>query len=246
MLWNPLWYKAWLETRSRFLISLAGITALCVYRVYEGTRDAPAWTLMGLNYYYLVLRNGQGLLQLMWLVAITLLMMGGLLQEKANGSAPFTLAMPVSRTRLMNVRISAGLIEAVLLIVVPWAAMYAMFCFIGPAPAVIQHLPRQVLFYVAVMAGGGAVFVGTSLLISSLVEGAYTAPTISAGIVLLCANAPRSLSFMNPVAFMGGQEYLGPGNLASGPMPWGHVVAYVAVGTMMIVASVKAVERRDF
>jgi ABC-2 type transport system permease protein len=181
------------------------------------------------------------LLQLAWLVAITLLMMGGLLQEKANGSAPFTLAMPVSRTRMMNVRISAGLMEAALLIVVPWAAMYAMFCFTGPARSI-----GQVLFYVVVMAGGGAVFVGTSLLISSLVEGAYTAPTISAGIVLVCASVPRSLSSVNPMAFMGGQEYLGPGNLATGPMPWGHVAAYMAVAGLMIVASVKAIERRDF
>ena len=236
-----LWYKAWLETRARFLIALAGTTALCVYRVYEGTRDAPAWTLMGLNYYYLVLRNGQGLLQLIWLVSVTLLMMGGLLQEKANGSAPFTLAMPVSRTRMMTVRISTGLLEAALLIIVPWAAMYGMFCFTGPARSI-----GQVLFYVVVMAGGGAVFAGTSMLISSLVEGAYTAPTISAGIVLLCANAPRSLSFMNPVAFMGGQEYLGPGNLATGPMPWGHVAAYMSVAALMIVASVKVIERRDF
>ncbi len=236
-----LWYKAWLETRARFLISLAGITALSVYRVYEGTRAAPAWTLMGLNYYYLVLRNGQGLLQLMWLVAITLLMMGGLLQEKANGSAPFTLAMPVSRTRMMNVRISTGLMEAALLIVVPWAAMYAMFCFTGPARAI-----GQVLFYVVVMAGGGAVFAGTSLLISSLVEGAYTAPTISAGIVLLCANAPRSLSFMNPMAFMGGQEYLGPGNLGTGPLAWGQVGAYMAVAALLHAGSVHGFEMRDF
>jgi hypothetical protein len=64
--------------------------------------------------------------------------------------------------------------------------------------------------------------------------------------VLLCANVPRSLSFMNPMAFMGGQEYLGPGNLATGPMPWGHVAAYLSVAALMIVASVKAVERRDF
>ena len=141
----------------------------------------------------------------------------------------------------MNVRICIGLIEAALLIVLPWAAMYAMFCFIGPARA-----SGQVLFYVVVMAGGGAVFVGTSLLISSLVEGAYTAPTISAGFALLCANVPRGLSFMNPMAFMGGQEYLGPGNLATGPMPWGHVAAHMGVAALMIVASVKAVERRDF
>src|SRR5271166_824768 len=131
-----LWYKAWLETRARFLISLAGITALCVFRVSGGIHDAPAWTLMGLNYYYLVLRQGQEFLMLMWLVAITLLMMGGLLQEKTNGSAPFTLALPVSRMRLMSVRIRAGLIQAALLIVVPWAAMYATFCFTGPPRAI--------------------------------------------------------------------------------------------------------------
>jgi hypothetical protein len=147
---------------------------------------------------------------------------------------------------MMNVRISAGLMEAALLIVVPWAAMYAMFCFMGPARAFFQHAPGQVLFYVVVMAGGGAVFVGTSLLISSLVEGAYTAPTISAGIVLICANLPRSLSSVNPMAFMGGQDYLGSGNLAIGPMPWGHVAAYMSVAALMILASVKAVERRDF
>ena len=51
---------------------------------------------------------------------------------------------------------------------------------------------------------------------------------------------------MNPMAFMGGREYLGPGNLATGPMPWGHVAAYMAVGASMMVASVKVIESRDF
>src|SRR5580698_6821539 len=101
-----LWYKVWLETRARFLISLAGITALCAYRVYDLAHGADAGAQI--SYYYFVLHSGQQLLQLMWLVAITLLMMGGLLQEKANGTAAFTLALPVSRTRLMNVRICAG------------------------------------------------------------------------------------------------------------------------------------------
>ena len=30
-----LWYKAWLETRMRFLISLAATTALCWFHVYH-------------------------------------------------------------------------------------------------------------------------------------------------------------------------------------------------------------------
>ncbi|HEX4276947.1 MAG TPA: hypothetical protein VHZ74_16435 [Bryobacteraceae bacterium] len=235
------WYKAWLETRARFLISLAGTTALCVARVYAGTRDAPAWTLSGTDYYYMILRSGHQFLQLFWVVAVTLLMMGGLVQEKANGSAPFTLALPVGRTRLMNVRICAGLLQAVLLIVLPWAAMYATLRLTGPALPV-----RQVFFYVVLLAGGGAVFAGTALLISSLVEGAYTAPTISAGIVLVCGSAPRSLAFVNPLDFMNGHDYMGPGNMLIGPIPWGHAAAYVSIAALLIVASVKIVERRDF
>jgi ABC-2 type transport system permease protein len=237
----PLWYKAWLETRARFLISLAGITALCVYRVYEGLRGAPAWALSGISYYYMVLHSAQQFLQIMWLVAVTLLMMGGLVQEKANGSAPFTLAMPVSRRRLMNVRICTGLMQAALLALVPWAAMYATASFAGPALSA-----SQALFHVVLLAGGGAVFAGTALLISTLVEGAYTAPTISFGIVLACGSAPRSLASVNPMDFMNGHEYMGSGNLLTGPIPWGHVAVYMAVAALMIVASVKAIERRDF
>ncbi|HWF11033.1 MAG TPA: hypothetical protein VG297_21340 [Bryobacteraceae bacterium] len=241
MLWYMLWYKVWLESRTRFLISLLGITALCVLRVYYGMRGAPAWSLSGVAYYYFVLRSGQQLLQLAWVVAVTLLMMGGLLQEKTNGSAPFTLALPVSRARLMSVRISAGLIEAALLIAVPWAAMYATAYFSAPALSV-----SQVLFYAVLLAGGGAVYAGMSLLISSLVEGTYTAPMISAGFVLVCGTAPRELAFMNPMDFMNGHDYMGSGNMLAGPIPWAHAAAYMTVAALLIVASVKVIERRDF
>ena len=30
-----LWYKAWLETRSRFLVSLIGMVALCSWWVFH-------------------------------------------------------------------------------------------------------------------------------------------------------------------------------------------------------------------
>ncbi len=83
---------------------------------------------------------------------------------------------------------------------------------------------------------------GTGL-ISALVEGTYTAPTASAGFVLLCANLPRSLSFVNPMAL--GAGYLLPDQPALA-MPWGQVAAYMSVAALMIVAAVKVIERRDF
>src|ERR1700682_798039 len=112
-----LWFRAWMETRARFLISLLGIVALCSYSVFHGDREALSYTKI--DYYYAVLHFGHSLLATMWVVAVTLLTMGGLLREKAVGTSSFTLALPVSRGRLMGVRIAVGMIQAMVLVMVP-------------------------------------------------------------------------------------------------------------------------------
>jgi len=233
-----LWYKAWLETRARFLIALGGTTALCAWRVYELNHEAPPWA--SLDYYYFALRSGHELLNFMWLIAVTLLMMGGLLQEKSNGSISFTLALPESRVRLMNVRIGAGMLEAIALLLIPGSAIYGVAWLTGPA-----HSLTQEFFYLLISAAGGAVFAGTALLMSSLVEGTYTAPTISAGILLLAGNAPKSMAFLNPMDFMSPRSHAGATNLMTGPWPWGHAAAYLAVASVLIWASVRIIARRD-
>ena len=104
----------------------------------------------------------------------------------------------------------------------------------------------QALFYCVVLASGGAVFAAVGLFVSSIVEGtSYTAPLISAGVVLLCGNAPKSLDSLNPIAFMTGKAYLSASNEFVGPWPWGHLAAYVGIAAVFIWASVKAMERRD-
>lgn len=233
-----LWYKAWLETRMRFTLALAGTMMLCAYRIYEPNQSAPTWASEA--YYYFVLRSGHQLLAVMWMVAMMLLTMGGLLQEKANGSISFTLGLPVSRKQLMAIRIGMALLQAASLVIVPWAVMYTTAYLMGPARSA-----SQALFYCVVLAGGGAVFAAVGLFVSSIVEGTYTAPLISAGVALLCGNAPRSLDSLNPIAFMTGKAYLSASNQVVGPWPWGHLAAYVGIAAVLIWASVKALERRD-
>jgi ABC-type transport system involved in multi-copper enzyme maturation permease subunit len=159
-----LWYKAWLETRSRFLISLVGMVALCSVFVLHGDRDAiyevPA------DYYNYVLFAGHQILVMMWALAVTLIMMGGLLREKATGSSAFTLALPVSRTRLMVVRICMGLAQAAVLAIVPWAAMFTVGSIFGKT-----HSVSQAAFYLVLLLGGGLVFFAMAVLISSLISG---------------------------------------------------------------------------
>ena len=157
-----LWYKAWLETRARFLISLLGIAGLCTFVVYHGDQGAMPYTKV--NYYYFVLNGGHNMLCMMWAMAVTLLMMGGLLREKAIGTASFTLSLPRGRAHLMGVRICVGLIEALALAIVPWSAMFLTAILTGKANSI-----SQAWFHLVLLVGGGLVFFGMALLVSSLV-----------------------------------------------------------------------------
>ncbi|MGB9417106.1 MAG: hypothetical protein WCB58_12395 [Acidobacteriaceae bacterium] len=237
-----LWYKAWLETRSRFLICLIGITALCSLSVYHGDRQALWFT--GPDYYRYVLLSGHAMLCETWVLAVTLLMMGGLVREKAIGASSFTLALPVSRRRLMAVRIGMGLLQAFTLAIVPSSAMFLIGSIFGKTRSI-----SQAAFCLALLLGGGLLFLALALLISSLIEGEYTAPLVSFGIVIAMTTllAGQTLRVYSPLAFITGFEYLDKHTwLLRGPVPWLHIAAYLLLATALIIASVGVIERRQY
>jgi ABC-2 type transport system permease protein len=237
-----LWYKAWLETRSRFLICLLGMVALCSFIVYHGDKEALPYTK--LNYYYFVLRSGHSMLATMWIAAVTLLLMGGILREKAVGTATFTLALPVSRARLMRVRIGIGLLQAVALAVIPSVAMWITAITTGKV-----NDGRQPAFYLALLLGGGLVFFSMALLISSLVEGEYTAPVASFGVMLAMTVVLGEGPFRDssPFGFINGLAYYSRyTGLLSGPIPWGHIAIYFAISALLTALSMLVVQRREF
>jgi len=238
-----LWYKAWLETRSRFLISLFNIVALCSFNVYHGNEGAMPYTKI--EYYYVVLHGGHSMLCMLWVLAVTLLAMGGLLREKAVGTAPFTLALPVSRVRLVAVRISMVLGEAMALVIVPWIAMFLIGTLNGKT-----HSVEQAFFHMVLLGGGGVAFLGTALLISSLVEGEYTAPLVTFGVLIgisVALGSTSSLHVYSPIEFIRGTEFLDTHTrLLTGPIPWLRIVAYVLTGGLLVALSTKAVQARDF
>jgi ABC-2 type transport system permease protein len=237
-----LWYKAWLETRSRFLISLVGMVALCSVFVLHGDRDAiydvPA------DYYNYVYFAGHQILVMMWALAVTLIMMGGLLLEKATGSSAFTLALPVSRTRLMMVRIYMGLAEAIVLAIVPWTAMFAVGRVFGKT-----HSVSQASYYLVLLLGGGLLFFAMAVLISSLISGEYTAPVVSFGAVVVTAVSLSSAALRpyDPWAFMTGAEYLNrQTNLLLLPIPWLRAAIYVFLAGLLLALSVRVIQQREF
>jgi ABC-type transport system involved in multi-copper enzyme maturation permease subunit len=236
-----LWFKAWMETRSRFLISLAGMVVLCAGFVFH--LDKTAIYDVKDDYYYYVLFVGNSMLVVMWLLAVTLTMMGGLLREKAAGTSAFTLALPVSRARLATIRICTGLAQAFALAIIPWLAMLCIGSIFGKAFA------SQAVYYLVLLLGGGMPFFSTAVLVSALISGEYTAPVVSLGVVVVTAVglSGKALRFYSPWTFMTGREYLNDQtHLLSPPIPWLQAAIYVLLAGLLLAISVRVVQREEF
>jgi ABC-2 type transport system permease protein len=237
-----LWYKAWLETRSRFIITIVGCAALCSMWVVEfsklTTRSSEAT-----GFFYL-LHAIHGVLAFVWILSVILLMMGGLLQEQVVGSSSYTLTLPVSRFHLMAVRIVMGLAQALVLAVVPW-----LMVLLVSGSASKTYPISQVCFHVFLLWCGGMVFVALAVLISSIVEGQYTAPIVSIGMSVLLVNALKAerLNPYSPWTFMVGSEYFQRRTgLLSGQFPLLHAAAFCAVAILLLCLSIRVIQRRDF
>jgi ABC-2 type transport system permease protein len=237
-----LWYKAWLETRTRFLLSLFGILGLCSLSVLHGERQAEPWTPRAYHNY--ILSDGYGMLAIMCVLSVTLLMMGGLLREQALGTASFTLSLPVSRRRHMLVRIGLGAAQALVIAVVPAVAMYVIASVCSAPFSVSQNLFRLILLLT-----GGAVFFAIAILITSLVPGEYTPPVVAFGVLLLTSATlgDAKTRLFSPLAFMIGSEYLDHNsNLLVGPIPWIGVAGWFFLAALLIWLAVCIIETREF
>lgn len=145
---------------------------------------------------------------------------------------------------MITVRIAVGLLQALVLALVPWSAMFWIAATTGKT-----HSISQALFHVVLLLGGGLVFFASALLVSSLVEGNYTAPVVSYGIVFASAVALNSDSLRgySPWAFMVGANYFDRATaLLLGPIPWLHAAAYLVLAASLVTISIKVIQKREF
>jgi len=238
-----LWYKAWLETRARFLTLLATVTTLCGFFVYHALGGlVPGWRL-GRDFDRLLFVNQQ-ILVFLWIFGVVLLGMGGIVREKANGTSSLTLALPVSRARLVGIRVGLGIIEAIALGVAPWTAVFIVSSLAG-----MPILITQVGLYLLLLVGGGLVYFAAAVLVSSLVSGEYTAPSVAFGVILLptiLSDAYLPLFLNNRRLVTGAFSVDTITFLLSGHLPWLGILASLSAAGLLLWASILVVQRREF
>jgi len=245
-----LWYKAWLETRWRFLLCLAGLLVFCVFFViYRGTGDdfqrLPSWAFSARNQRVMLFMAHQYLV-LWWTVAAMLLAMGGLLREKALGLSSFTLALPATRARIVLSRIGLGMAEAVVLAIVPFLAIMAVLYLYLREPVPFQYL----CFLMLALLGGGLLLFALAILISSLVEGEYTAPAAALGMVFVMFFVGNVVERLQPYSiprFMALRGYIDTNTWQIlTPFPWMMLAVCLLATVVLMSISVWVIGRRDF
>jgi hypothetical protein len=251
-----LWYKSWLDTRWRFLIGLALLLCSAAGTVFTYPQLVKLLPLVPANvsgplgekiresaellrsYHSFVWANWfrQNLGQMATLFAI-LLGTAGLLSQ--SGGALFTLSMPVSRRRLLGVRVAAGLAELFVLAVVPSLLIPLL------SPAIGQHygtgdaLIHSVCLFVA-----ASVFFSVAFLLSTVFSDAWR-PLLIALVFAGALAIVEQLLLRSPAQGLFG-VMRGETWFRAGRLPWEGLFASAVVSATLLYGAAVNFARRDF
>lgn len=189
-----LWYKAWLESRTRFFIGLAAVSAVPI--LYAGLHHVlipqwivalrqpqtpkPEWLSLAINDYRFYVWHFlfDYHLQWLWLLFGVVLSFGGLGREESRGTAAFSLGLPVTRARWLLTRAVVTLVECVFLAAAAGIVVLLAALSIGQAYPFAQDIAHAML-----LVAGGVFFICLALLISAVVKGDFTPVAATIGIV---------------------------------------------------------------
>src|SRR5215470_17098755 len=159
-----LWMKGWFETRWRFLFVLGFAAFLLINVVGNNVPDQP-FAVAKLVY------------QMSFLIAIIGIMLGGAgintqaafrATKGLHGSMYFTLALPVSRYRLLATRAATGVLELTAVIMLLYVGLWTTV----PQLRALMTLP-EILVYGFALAVSAASFYSVSVLLATFLDGQW-------------------------------------------------------------------------
>lgn len=117
-----LFYKAWCESRIRFLVAALAMAGYCAFMVIFWRQNQAPFSVRMAGHTYSEYADNLifgSFGKVTFVVSVVFLGLGGLLRERAHRRAAFTLALPVSRAQLVGTQVAVGLTELALLALLP-------------------------------------------------------------------------------------------------------------------------------
>jgi hypothetical protein len=197
-----VWYKSWLETRSRFLIGLllligsAAATVLAYPQVMKlvpmaSTIDASGEIGRRIREGVELARDYRGYVWSQWFrqnaiqmgtLFAVLLGSGGVLSRGSADAAVFTLSLPASRNRLVGIRAASGLAEWLVLAIVPSLMIPLFSPAIGKSYGIGDALVHSACLFVA-----GTIFFSLAFLLSAVFNDLWRPLLLACGVAVVLA-----------------------------------------------------------
>ena len=251
-----LWYKAWRESRVRFLITALVLIAFCAFAVlFEPFIQANGRLLIPLHlrkaayneYIYNLIYSGQakGLFALL----VIFLGLGGLQRERSHNTAVFTLALPVSRLRVIATQIAFGAVELAALALLPAILVPTLCSLVHQSFPLSEALHFSVLWFAC-----GLVIYSSSFFLAVVAPGEYTAPIACYLLLMVHSVAaqwhpltPYRLNLMWRMGeFRTMQWDQSHTFLLPPPLSWVALFVMALISTALFGAAVRVTDRQDF
>jgi len=253
-----LWYKAWLDTRWRFLVGFLVLLVMACGTLFDYLATAKLMPLarsievsgeIGRRVKDAIEleRDFRGFVWVQWfrqnlsqvgtLFAI-LLGSGGLL-SRTTGAALFTLSLPVTRRELLEKRAATGLAELLMLAVVPSLIIPLAAASIGQSYGVVDALVHGICMFVA-----AAVFFSVAFLLSSAFDDLWRPLLITCAIAFVLATielAAGDLGRFGIFHVMSAESYF-----RSGSIPWLGLFVAASFTTAFLYSATVTIAKRDF
>jgi ABC-2 type transport system permease protein len=244
-----LWYKAWRESRMRFILGAGGLALVCalivLYRKSElGQVEEPV------NYIeYVWVWTYRGGVKNLFILFVPLLGLGGLLRERTLGTAGFTLSFPVTRLRLVAVRAIVGFSEMAALALLPAVLIPTLSPLVHQSYPFFQSIQFSLLWIFC-----GSILFAVAFLLSNLLAGEYSALVTSyVGLFFYIYSsrqpALRAYPYIDLWRIMGGYEvpyFRSDTYLLVGPLPWKLLCTIALVALAFLVVAGGVTQRQDF
>lgn len=245
-----LWYKAWRESRTRFVASALALAAICSTIVFFhrdvsiGMSDDEPLTYA--TYIWQIAYKGY-VRDLFVLIAI-FLGLGGLTRERDHRTTGFTLALPVSRFALLATRTVVGCAQVLLLAAVPAILVPALSALVGQRYPASQAWGFGVLWAMV-----GLLVHAIGILASVLFAGEFTAPIaacfglIAYSLLADMSGPGRYLTDIHDVmSGIGMPHFTERIGMLTGPLPWSTLLVVLLGAVTLVALGALITNRQDF
>jgi hypothetical protein len=240
-----LFYKAWRESQTRFLVGGLALVGYCAFMVFNRSGMGKPFSELVVGHSYAeyidnIVFGGVG--KLVFVLPAVFLGLGGLLRERAHHTAAFTLALPIGRLQFIGSQIAVGLGELALLAVTPALLIPPLSALVHQSYPMAEALRYGLLRFVC-----GAFIFAISFLLSVFLRGGYTAPMACWVALLIEAQVaswrPLRPYGLNPLRTMDGR-WAWLGSNINDPLPWTGLSIMLLIALALFAVATRITQRQ--